>query len=40
MTLDDGRMEGWKDGRRMLDGRKSAIGLYYYYVHLRPKDHR
>jgi hypothetical protein len=28
------------NGRRMLDGRKNAIGLYYYYFHLRPKDHR
>ena len=31
MASDDGRIEGWGDGRRMLDGRKNAVGLLVYY---------
>jgi hypothetical protein len=34
MASDDGRIEGWRDGRRMLDGRKNAIGLLVYHSNL------
>jgi hypothetical protein len=34
MAPDDGRIEGWREGRRMLYGRKMLIVLFVYYRNL------